>query len=139
MSTTETATPTRTDVDPWTWQEQLGYSQAVIVTAPHQIVELAGQGPVDADGALVGEGDLAAQINQAMDNVEEVLRATGMTLADVVRLTVFTTDVDAFFAAYATFAGRLAAGRCRPASSLVGVSRLAIPGMAVELEATAAR
>lgn len=141
MSTIDTseAPCTRTDVDPWTWQQPLGFSQAVVVEGGSTLVELAGQGPVDADGALVGEGDVAAQIDQAMDNVEEALRATGTTLADVVRLTIFTTDVDAFFAAYGTFVGRLAAGGCRPASSLVGVSRLAIPGMAVELEATAVR
>jgi enamine deaminase RidA (YjgF/YER057c/UK114 family) len=99
---------------------------------------LAGQGPVDADGELVCEGDVAGQIDAAMDNLETVLRAAGLTLADVVRLTIFTTDLDAFLAAYGTFAGRLAAGGCVPASSLIGVSRLAIPGMAVELEATAA-
>ncbi len=129
----------RTIVNPWTWQDAFGFSQAVDVQSPSRIVSLAGQGPVDASGQLVHEGDLAAQIATALDNVESVLAAAGLTLADVVRLTVFTTDMDGFFAAYGVFAGRLAAGGCVPASSLIGVSRLAIPGMAVELEATAMR
>jgi enamine deaminase RidA (YjgF/YER057c/UK114 family) len=132
-------TTNRTIVNPWTWQDGFGFSQAVDVQSPSRILSLAGQGPVDANGQLVHEGDVAAQIDAAMDNVEAVLAAGGLALADVVRLTVFTTDMDAFFAAYGTFAGRLAAGGCAPASSLVGVSRLALPGMAVELEATAVR
>jgi enamine deaminase RidA (YjgF/YER057c/UK114 family) len=128
----------RTDVNPWTWQEKFGFSQCVDVRAPERLVELAGQGPVDADGNLVFEGDVDGQIRQTMENLETVLTAAGLQLSDVVRLTIFTTDMDAFFAAYGTFAGRLAAGGCVPASSLIGVARLAIPGMTVEMEATAA-
>ncbi len=127
----------RRDVNPWRWQEGFGYSQAVDLRAPSRLLLIAGQGPVDADGNLCCADDISGQIDVAMDNVESVLAAAGLALGDVVRLTIFTTDMDGFFAAYGTFAGRLAAGGCRPASSLVGVSRLAIPGMAVELEATA--
>ena len=79
-----------------------------------------------------------ARFRLTMDNLETVLREAGLQLADVVRLTIFTTDMDAFFAAYGTFAGRLAEGGCVPASSLIGVARLALPGMTVEMEATAA-
>ena len=128
---------TRTVHNPWSWQDAMAFSQCVEVRAASRLVEVAGQGSVDDQGGLLHEGDVAAQIDQAMDNLETVLAAAGLALADVVRLTIFTTDVDAFFVAYGTYAGRLAAGGCVPASSLIGVSRLAIPGMAVELEATA--
>ena len=126
----------RTDVNPWTWQEKFGFSQCVDLTAPQRMLVLAGQGPVDDDGNLVAEGDLDGQIRQTMDNLEMVLGQAGVRLSDVVRLTIFTTDMDAFFGAYGTYAARLAEGGCVPASSLIGVARLAIPGMAVELEAT---
>ena len=129
----------RTDINPWTWQDGFAFSQGVDIHAPQRLVFLAGQGPVDGDGVLVCEGDVGGQIDKAMDNLETVLGEAGLTLADVVRLTIFTTDVDEFFAAYGTFAGRLAAGGCKPASSLIGVARLAFPGMTVEFEATAVR
>ena len=63
----------------------------------------------------------------ALDNLETVFGAAGMGLADIVRLGVFATDVDAPLAAWGTLAGRLrAAGACPP-TSLVGVTRLAVP------------
>ena len=60
-----------------------------------------------------------------------------MTIADIIRLTVYTTDVDALLAAYGSLAGALAPNL--PAMTLVGVSRLAFPELKVEIEATAAR
>jgi enamine deaminase RidA (YjgF/YER057c/UK114 family) len=60
-----------------------------------------------------------------------------MSLGNVVRLNFYTTDVDAFFGAYEEPAGRLAAAGCRPASTLLGVTRLAFPPLLVEIEATA--
>ena len=126
-------------VNPWTWQDQLGYSQGVLVTDPQQTLYAAGQGSMDADGNLVHDGDVAGQAAKAMDNVETVLAAAGMSLADVVRVTLYTTDIDRFFAAYGAYAGRLAQAGVQPPASLIGVARLALPGMDVEIEATASR
>lgn len=80
---------------------------------------------------------MSAQLAQAVDNLETVLREAGAELSDVVRLNYYTTDVDRFFEAYAA-AGRLAAAGCRPAATLLGVQRLAYPELLVEIEATAA-
>ena len=55
----------------------------------------------------------------------------------MVRLNIYTTDVDGFLGAYGSLAGRLAEAGCRPAATLVGVTRLAYPEMLVEMEATA--
>lgn len=74
-----------------------------------------------------------------MANVESVLAAAGMGLSDVVRLVVLTTDVDATLAAYRAVLERLALAGATPPATLLGVTRLALPGMAVEIEATAAR
>ncbi len=65
------------------------------------------------------------------------MREAGVGLSDVVRLNIYTTDVDRFLEAYGTVAGRLAQAGCRPASTLLGVTCLAYPEMLVEIEATA--
>ena len=73
-------------VNPWTWQDAYGFSQAVAVDGAKRQLICSGQTSVDADGNPVHAGDLPAQLRQALDNLEAVLTAAGMTLADVVRL-----------------------------------------------------
>ena len=98
----------------------------------------SGQTSVDGDGNVLHAGDMAAQTMQVLDNLETVLRDAEMSLANVVRLNYYTTDVDAWLQeAGAVTGGRLAEAGCRPASTLLGVTRLAFPGLLVELEATA--
>ena len=97
----------------------------------------AGQASVDENGAPLHAGDITAQANQALDNLEKVLDGAAMTLANVVRLNYYTTDVDAFFVAAETVSPRLAASGCHPASTLLGVQRLAFPELMLEIEATA--
>jgi enamine deaminase RidA (YjgF/YER057c/UK114 family) len=80
---------------------------------------------------------MAAQLSLALDNVEAVLAGADMTLANVVRLNIYTTDVDAVLAGYESMAGRLAAVGVAPPATLLGVTRLAFPELLVELEATA--
>ena len=92
---------------------------------------------MDAGGAPVHPGDMRAQLNQALDNLETVLKDAGFQLSDVVRLNIFNTDVDAFFGAWEALAPRLAESGCRQASTLLGVQRLAFPELLVEIEATA--
>lgn len=129
----------RTIINPWTWQDSFGYVQATEVIAGQRTLYCSGQGSVDAHGAPLHPHDMRGQINQAMDNLATVLAAANYTLADVVRLHVYTTDVEQFLAAYDAFATRLAAAGCRTTCSLVGVTHLAIPTMLVEIEATASR
>jgi enamine deaminase RidA (YjgF/YER057c/UK114 family) len=126
-------------VNPWTWQDQYGFVQASEAVGAERVLVCAGQTSVDADGQGLHEGDMAAQIGQALDNVETVLREAGYTLADVVRLNYYVTDVDAFIEAGAALAARLDEAGCRPASTLLGVARLAFPTQLVEIEATAVR
>jgi enamine deaminase RidA (YjgF/YER057c/UK114 family) len=126
-------------VNPWTWQDALGFVQANEVSGAQRTLVCSGQTSVDADGRPVHAGDMAAQIAQAVGNLETVLADGGFALADVVRLTYYTTDVDAFMAGAADGIGRLAAAGCRPASTLLGVSRLFHPDILVEIEATAVK
>jgi enamine deaminase RidA (YjgF/YER057c/UK114 family) len=126
-------------VNPWTWQDALGFVQGTEVGGTAKTLLCAGQTSVDASGNPVHAGDMAAQVGQALDNLETVLRDAGYSLADVVRLNYYTTDVDAFLGAAAVGGKRLAAAGCRPASTLLGVDRLFHPDILVELEATAMR
>jgi enamine deaminase RidA (YjgF/YER057c/UK114 family) len=89
------------------------------------------------EGKPQHDGDMAAQLALSMDNLEAVLGEAGMSLANVVRLNVYTTDVDLLFQHYGVLAGRLGAAGVAPATTMLGVTRLAIPGQLVELEGTA--
>jgi enamine deaminase RidA (YjgF/YER057c/UK114 family) len=130
-----------TTINPWTWQEKFGFSQAVLVESPRQTLYVAGQGPINPDGALVAEGDMAGQVAATMDNLETVLAAAGMTLADVVSHAVHTTSLEAYFAHGAgQVVKRFAAVRNAPSGAIAcEVDALAVPGMAVEISAIACR
>jgi enamine deaminase RidA (YjgF/YER057c/UK114 family) len=92
---------------------------------------------VGGDGEPRHPGDLAAQLALSLDNLEAVLGEAGMSLANLVRLTVYTTDVDLLFRHYAVLASRLGAAGAAPSTTMLGVTRLAIPVLMVELEGTA--
>jgi enamine deaminase RidA (YjgF/YER057c/UK114 family) len=126
-------------INPWVWQDEFGYVQANEVSEVERTLYCAGQAANDETGAALHAGDMRAQIALALDNLERVLRESGFSVAYIVRLSIFTTDVDQFFAHYDAFIGRLAEGGCRHAGSLIGVERLAFPEMMVEIEATAVR
>ena len=127
----------RTAVNPWQWSVEMGFNQGEVVTGETRTLYLAGQTSVSAEGQPQHPGDMAAQIALATDNIEAVLAQAGMTLANVVRLNIYTVDVDAFFESFGVLAGRLAAAGVAPPGTLLGVTRLAFPELMVELEATA--
>jgi enamine deaminase RidA (YjgF/YER057c/UK114 family) len=139
MTINDTNTSQTVRINPTTWNEPYGFDQAQLRPAPQRILTVAGQGPVDSEGNLQHADDVAAQVALAMANVEIVLGAGGMDLSDVLSMTVYAVDVDAVLAAYAAIGRRLAAYSATPPSTLVGVSRLSIPGMAVEITVTAGR
>ena len=126
-------------INPWTWQDALGFVQAYeVVGQPKRTLVCSGQTSVDAKGVPLHAGDMAAQMKQAIANLETVLEAGGMNLSDVVRLNYYTTDVDAFMqGAGAGGLARLAEANCRPASTLLGVARLFHRDILIEIEATA--
>lgn len=124
-------------INPWQWQDEFGYVQANEVRGAQRVLYCSGQAANDETGAAVHAGDIRAQITLALDNLETLLRQAGFTLADIMRLNIYVTDVDQFFANYDAFIGRLAAAGCQHAGSLIGVTRLAFPEMMIEIEATA--
>ena len=96
---------------------------------------VSGMLPLDANGDLVGAGDVVRQTEQALDNIGKVLRAAAATFDDVVRLGVYLLNM-ADRPAVTTVRHRYF-GDARPASTLVEVSALAIPEALIEIEAIA--
>jgi enamine deaminase RidA (YjgF/YER057c/UK114 family) len=116
-----------------------GYSQIVEVSAG-RIIFIAGQTALDRDGNVVGKGDFAGQAAQVFDNLTIALRASGCTAANLVKLTVFLTDMDNL-GTYREARNRFFASVTPPAApavTLVEVSRLYGPDFLIEIEAIAA-
>ena len=119
------------------WQDVDGFVQACEVREGKRVLYCSGQLSVDENGTPLHVGDMGGQLNAAMDNVEAVLKSAGYTLADIIRLKVYTTDIDQCLQNWEPVISRLKAGGCLPACSLFGITRLAWPEMMVEIEATA--
>ncbi|QYC45108.1 Endoribonuclease L-PSP [Nonomuraea coxensis DSM 45129] len=127
----------RTAINPWPWSLELGYNQGEVVSGDTRTLYCSGQTAMSGDGKPQHADDMAAQLTLSLDNLEAVLAEAGMTLANLVRLNVYTTDVDRLFEHYGALASRLGAAGVAPATTMLGVTRLAIPGLMVELEGTA--
>ncbi len=127
----------RRKVNPWTWQDQFGFSQAIEVTGGERVLYCAGQTSTSPDGVTLYVDDMAAQCGQALDNLETVLEQAGMTLANVVRINYFVLSVDQFFAEGVAVAAERLADAGAPASTLLAISHLHDPDLLIEIEATA--
>lgn len=96
---------------------------------------VAGILPVDAAGRLVGPGDVVAQARHVLGELERILAAGGCAIRDVVKVTLYLTDVAD--RPLVNPVRQEMFGAARPASTLVGVPALAIPGARIELDAVA--
>ena len=116
-----------------------GYSQIVDVSAG-RLVFIAGQTALDRDGNVVGKNDFAAQADQVFENLTIALRASGCTAANLIKLTVFLTDMNNL-GRYREARNRFFASVTPPAApavTLVEVSKLYGPDFMIEIEAIAA-
>ena len=114
------------------WESQVGYSRAVRVG---RFVAVSGSAAIDADGQLVGDGDMYAQAKQCIEVIASALERSGGRLSDVVRTRTFVTDIERW--ADVGRAHQEAFGDVMPATSMVEVSRLIDSRMLVEIEADA--
>lgn len=124
-------------INPWTWQDSFGFSQAIETSGHQRVLRCAGQTAVNANGEPMHAGDMAAQIALALDNLEAVLKAADMTFANVVRLNVYTTDMDATLEHFKVAEERLAGAGVQPAITALGVARLFLPELMIEIEGDA--
>ena len=114
------------------YEPVVGFSRAVRVG---DTVYVSGTVAWGDNGKLVGAGDMYAQANQAIRNIEEALTQAGASLTHVVRTRIYVTDISRL--QEAARAHGEAFGEIRPASSMVEVSALAEPEMLFEIEAIA--
>lgn len=128
----------RRAVNPWDWSLKLGYNQAEIIEGTSRQLICAGQTAVDAEGNPQHADDMRSQISLALDNLEAVLAKADMRLSNVIRLVVYTTDVDEALKNFDLLGMRFGPIECAPPMTLLGTTRLAIPSLLFEIEATAA-
>jgi enamine deaminase RidA (YjgF/YER057c/UK114 family) len=128
---------TRTAVNPWDWSLQFGFNQGELIEGGKRVLYCSGQTCLDENAKPQHVDDIRGQITASLDNLEAVLAKADMSLSNVVRLTVYTTDIDAMLQNFDALVARLDAAGVKPAQTLLGVARLAFPELLVELEAAA--
>jgi 2-iminobutanoate/2-iminopropanoate deaminase len=110
------------------------YSHVVTVEG-RRLVFMAGQLSRDVSGNVVGKGDMRVQIRQVCENIKTGLTAAGASLADVVKMTTFVTDIDEFMRHVDVRMEYF--GTAPPTSTTVEVRRLSHPDLLVEVEVVA--
>jgi enamine deaminase RidA (YjgF/YER057c/UK114 family) len=129
--------PTVTHVSPDDMHQNPAFSQAVVVEGAARTIYVGGQNAVDAEGKIVGAGDLAAQTEQVLKNIETVLTASGAGRDDVVKWTILVVqgqDINAGFGAFQRVWGPSARP---PIITFAFVAGLASPEFLVEIEVMA--
>jgi reactive intermediate/imine deaminase len=124
----------KTQVNPWEWQDRLGFSQAWRVDGAQSVIFVAGQAPITPDGTVVTES-FEAQVRQVFENLGAVLEQAGAGFEAVVKMTVYLTDISKL-RDYGRIKSQFFQGG-QPASTAVQVGALAFPDMQVEVEAIA--
>jgi enamine deaminase RidA (YjgF/YER057c/UK114 family) len=127
----------RQSINPWSSSITLGFDQAQLVEGHRRLLVCSGQDAVDADGSPQHPDDMAAQLERSLDNLEAVLAGAEMTLADVVRLNVYTTDMGELLKHWPRLTKRFEPSDSRFVTSVLGVTALPAPQLLVMLEATA--
>jgi enamine deaminase RidA (YjgF/YER057c/UK114 family) len=115
-----------------------GFSHGLLAPPGARLLFVAGQTATDREGRIVG-GGFTRQFEVALDRVTAVVAAAGGTPADIARMTVFVTDLDAYLRAKPALGDlwKRRMGPHYPAMALVEVRRLVDAGAMVEIEATA--
>jgi enamine deaminase RidA (YjgF/YER057c/UK114 family) len=125
------------EINPTDWLLAFNINHGIEVTGGQRVLYLSGQTSNAADGAPMHPGDLVAQFQLAWSNLKDALAAADMAPSNIVRLNMYTTDVDAFMAAAGELVPIFAEDGCKPVGTLLGVTRLFEAELMIELEATA--
>lgn len=128
----------KTSVNPFSWH--YADDQGVLVESPNSWLFVSGQTAMSDEGEPQHPGDLRAQVELSLANVKTVLRAAGMSLADVVQLNTHVLDIDRFRAEAADVLEReFTAAGVSPPGVLAQVVKLGHPALVVEIDAIAVR
>ena len=123
----------RRKIDPgWEWDDRFNLSQAIQIG---DSVYTSGQVAIDSDGNVVGKGDMKVQTRQCLENVKTVLQAAGASMDNVVKVTVFLTDMSRLMETHEVRIQYFPDDP--PASTAVEVKALVLPDLLIEIEAIA--
>ena len=121
-------------INPWEWQNERSYNQAVEVKSQEGTLYVSGQAAVNADGTSSKE-NMESQIKLALNNLETVLAKAGYEPKGIVRLTIYTTDAEDLWKHFHIFQDWIAKHGVQQATSLMEVKTL-FETLKVEFEAT---
>ena len=119
-------------INPEGMTQPTAYSHLVMY---ERLMFIAGQVALDGDGNVIGEGDMGAQLRQVFENMKSVLAFRGADFSNIVKINIFTTDIDALRQSFSIRSEYF--GKHAPASTLLQIERLARPVFMVEIEAIA--
>lgn len=128
----------RSDINPWDWSQSLGYSQATQITGAQTQLICSGQCAMNAQGSPQHPDDMRAQLALSLENVSQILQQATMGFEHVTHIRLYTTDVDEAMQHFDLLAARFGPVEITPTMTVLGVSRLALPSLQVEVEITAA-
>jgi enamine deaminase RidA (YjgF/YER057c/UK114 family) len=126
------------EINPTQWMRAFSIHHGIEVQHPKRFLFLSGQTSNADDGSPLHAGDMRAQFRRAWSNLKDALLTAEMGPENVVRLTVYVTDMDAFVEAAGDLTPLLVADGAQVAMTLIGISRLFQPELLIEIEAIAA-
>jgi len=133
----------RTSINPTDWGLQFSMDQGEMVKGGARHLRCSGQLSVVADAKsemgikVVAPGEIRGQMQCALANIDAILEKADMSRSNIVALRFFTTEIEAFLQNYDVYATWIGAAGIRPPQSLIGVQRLVLPDLLVEIEAEA--
>lgn len=127
---------TRT-INPWKWQNERSYAQAVEVTQANGTLYVSGQTAIDANGKS-STADMETQLIEALKNLDKVIEVAGYENKNIVRLNIYTTSTEELFSSFNIFQDWIAKNNIKQTSTVLEVKSL-FETLKVELEATVVR
>ena len=124
-------------INPWEWQNERSYVQAVEVVKPEATLYISGQTAIDAAG-ISSTGNMRSQLTDTISNLEKVIDEAGYACKNIVRLNIYTTSSDEFFASFDIFQDWVKKHGIKQTSTVLEVKSL-FETLKVELEVTVVR
>ncbi len=121
-------------INPWKWQDERSYVQAVEVTNPKGTLYISGQTAIDDEGKS-STASMKAQLIQSIENLERIIKDAGYECKNIVRLNLYTTSTEELFTCFDVFQNWTTKHNIRQASTLLEVKGL-FETLKIELEAT---
>jgi enamine deaminase RidA (YjgF/YER057c/UK114 family) len=121
-------------INPWQWQDQRSYVQAVEIKQATGMLYISGQTAINADGES-STGDMKSQLIQTIQNLEQVISEAGYDCKNIVRLNIYTTSSAELFTCFDVFQDWITKHGIKQASTLLEVKSL-FETLKIELEAT---